>query len=120
MIFSNCSENSIFPVFQTTTEGPFHFFLAVLYFMFSFQLQICYPPSMTAQIIEFPARPAPSISMPLPAIDAWLDEIDAEGADIPPLRAQMLLARCPDPAHEVAIWLSAQIPPCARITIDAS
>ncbi len=58
--------------------------------------------------------------MPIPAIDAWLDELDAEGADIPPLRAQMLLARCPEPGHEVAIWLASQIPPGARLTIDAS
>lgn len=74
---------------------------------------------MTAQIIQFPARPAPSISIPLSAIDSWLDDVDAEGSDIPPLRAQMLLARCPDPTHEVAQWLAAQIPPGARITSDA-
>lgn len=75
---------------------------------------------MTAEIIQFPARPTPSISTPLPAIEAWLDDVDAEGSDIAPLRAQMLLARCPDPTHEVAQWLSAQIPPAARLTIDAS
>jgi len=74
---------------------------------------------MTAKILQFPARPTPSISIPLPAIDVWLDDVDAEGFDIPPLRAQMLLRRCPDPTHEVAIWLAAQIPPCARITNDA-
>ncbi len=88
--------------------------------MFSIQLIICYPFSMTAQILIFPARPAPAISIPLPAIDAWLDDVDAEGVDIGPLRAQMLLRRCPDPDHEVAIWLSSQIPPSARLTIDAS
>ncbi len=75
---------------------------------------------MTAVIIQFPARPVPAISMPIPAIDAWLDELDAEGSDIAPLRAQMLLARCPEPDHEVAIWLASQIPPGARLTTDAS
>jgi hypothetical protein len=75
---------------------------------------------MTAVIIQFPTRPAPSISIPLPAIDAWLDDVDAEGSDIAPLRAQMLLARCPEPTHEVAQWLAAQIPPAARFTTDAS
>ncbi len=88
--------------------------------MISMQLIICYPMRMTAQILQFPIRPTPSISMPLPAIDAWLDDVDAEGSDIPPFRAQMLLARCPEPDHEVAIWLASQIPPAARLTIDAS
>lgn len=74
---------------------------------------------MTAEIIQFPARPVPSISTPLPAIDSWLDDVDAEGSDIAPLRAQMLLRRCPDPTHEVAIWLASQIPASARITYDA-
>lgn len=74
---------------------------------------------MTAQIIQFPTRPTPSISIPLSAIDSWLDDVDAEGSDIAPLRAQMLLARCPDPTHEVAIWLASRIPPAARITNDA-
>lgn len=75
---------------------------------------------MTAQILIFPTRSVPAISIPLPAIEAWLDDVDAEGSDIGPLRAQMLLARCPDPTHEVARWLAAQIPPAARLTIDAS
>lgn len=58
--------------------------------------------------------------MPISAIEEWIDDVDAEGVDIGPLRAQMLLARCPEPDHEVAIWLASQIPPGARFTIDAS
>jgi hypothetical protein len=75
---------------------------------------------MTAQIIQFPARPVPAISIPLPAIEAWLDDVDAEGADIPPLRAQMLLARCPEPDHEVARWLASQLPGSVRSSIPES
>jgi hypothetical protein len=57
---------------------------------------------MTAQIIQFPARPA---SMPMSPLEAWLEEIDDIGPEPSPFIAEMLLARAPDPEHAVAAWL---------------
>ena len=57
---------------------------------------------MTAQIIQFPARPA---TMPMPAIEAWLEEVDDLGPEPSPFVAEMLLGRAPEPDHKVAAWL---------------
>ena len=64
--------------------------------------EIVYTRCMTAQIIQFPARPA---TMPMPAIEAWLEEVDDFGPEPPPFAAEMLLRRAPEPGHEVAAWL---------------
>jgi len=67
---------------------------------------------MSAQIIQFAPRTRPA---PLPAIDAWVDEVDELGPFPSPIRAHYLLARCPDRSHPVAIWLSGfdRSPPAA-------
>ncbi len=67
---------------------------------------------MSAEIIAFPPRTRPA---PLPAIDMWIDEVDELGPFPTPIHAHCLLARCPDPAHPVAIWLAAfdRHPPAA-------
>ncbi len=58
---------------------------------------------MSAEIIAFPLRAA---AMPLLDLDAWIDEVDAIGPFPNAVQAGHLLARCPDRAHAVAIWLA--------------
>jgi hypothetical protein len=59
-------------------------------------------------VLRFPielcrrAKPPSPISL----MDAWIDELDAEGAFPNPLKAHMLLARCPEPDHPTARWLA--------------
>jgi hypothetical protein len=60
---------------------------------------------MTAVILEFPSRAAP---VPLDELDAWCDEVDDLGPFPNPIQVDLLLKRCPDPTHEVAVWLAAQ------------
>lgn len=60
---------------------------------------------MTADIIEFSGRPQSEPKVELPAIDAWIDEVDGLGPFPNPIQASCLLARCPDPSHELAAWL---------------
>jgi hypothetical protein len=72
---------------------------------------------MTAQIIPFPSR---AVSMPLPDLDSWLDEVDAIGPFPNAVQAGHLLARCPDRAHAVAIWLAGfdRSPPAVAASRD--
>jgi hypothetical protein len=58
---------------------------------------------MTADIIMFPPRPA---AMPMPPLEAWIEEVDDLGPEPPPFVAEMLLARAPEPGHQVAVWLA--------------
>ena len=62
-----------------------------------------YTTRMSAQIIKFPARPA---AMPMPAIEAWIEEVDGIEPEPPPLVAEMLLRRAPELGHQVAAWLA--------------
>lgn len=57
---------------------------------------------MTADIIMFPARPA---AMPMPPIEAWLEEVDDIGPEPTSFVTEMLLARASEPQHPVAAWL---------------
>ena len=65
--------------------------------------EFVYTRRMTAQIISFPARPA---TMPMPPLEAWLEEVDDFGPEPTAFAAEMLLRRVPDPGHEVAAWLA--------------
>ncbi len=56
---------------------------------------------MTAEIFNFPPPP-----IPMTPIDLWLDEVDDLGPFPSPIHAGFLLDRCPEPGHEVAIWLA--------------
>jgi hypothetical protein len=72
-----------------------------------------YDARMTAIILQFPARPA---ALPMSKIDAWLEEIDDLGPEPPAFAAEMLLARAPEPEHQVARWLRGFV----RVPAEAS
>ncbi len=91
-----------FPVFPLTDQAPFSFGTIRTLFLVARMEKVMYTRRMTAQIIPFPARPA---AMPMPAIDAWLEEIDDLGPEPPAFAAEMLLARAPEPEHPVVAWL---------------